>query len=226
MEIAEIQARPRLERGTRACKRLRAQGLLPAVIYGRGEPNVLLSLRRGTVETLLEDRTFIVQVGWDGQQESAQLKEVQYDALGDKVVHVDLVRISLTETITVSVRVELHGEAAGAAEGGVLDLRRHELEVECLPAAIPERLRVEVASLAIGDDLRIADIEFPEGVQPVEDPDTVVVVVLPPAQVEEEEAEAGLEGILAEPEVIGREPAAEAPKEEAAGREPPPDAEE
>jgi len=219
MDIAEIQARPRLERGTRACKRLRAQGLLPAVIYGHGEPNVLLSLRRGIVEKLLEDRAFIIQVGWDGHQESAQLKEVQYDALGDEIVHVDLVRISLTETITVSVPVETHGEAAGLAEGGVLDLRRHELEVECLPTAIPERLRIEVEGLEIGDDLRIADIKFPEGVQPVEEPDTVVVVVAPPAHVEEEEAEAGLEGILAEPELIGREPTAEVPEE--GGREPP-----
>ncbi len=214
MEITEIEARPRQERGTRACNRLRHQGLVPAVIYGRGEPNVMLSLRRGNVYRLLEDRAFIVQVRWDGNLESAQLKEVQYDALGDEIVHVDLVRISLTETIVVSVRVEPHGEAAGVAEGGMLDLRRHDLEVECLPTAIPERFRIEVGGLAIGDDLRIADIQFPEGVKPVEDPDTVVVVVLPPAAAEAEAAEAVPEELMAEPEVIGRGPAAEAPEEE------------
>lgn len=205
MDIEEIQARPRDARGRRACRRLRRQGLVPAVIYGRGQPNVLLNVRLSDVEKIVKARTFIVQVSWDGQRESAQIRELQYDALGDHVMHVDFVRISLTETVTVSVPVEPHGEAAGVAEGGVLDLREHELDVECLPTAIPEKLRVEVAHLGIGDDVRVRDIAFPEGVEPVAEPDLLVAVLAPPAEVLEEEAEVLPEEAIAQPEVISRQ---------------------
>lgn len=213
MDIAEIDARPRDARGGRACRRLRKLSLVPAVLYGQAESNVLLSVRHSDIEKLLEAHTFVVQVNWGSRRESAQIKEIQYDHLGDHIVHVDLLRISLTETVTVSIPVEVHGEAAGVTEGGMLDLRLHELDVECLPAAIPEKLRVEVADLGIGADLRVGDIEFPEGVKPVADPDTLVVVIAAPAEVLEEEAEELPEGLLAEPEVISRE----APEEEAAG---------
>ena len=204
MDIAELEARPREGRGMRPCRRLRKQGLVPAVVYGRGEPNVLLSLRRDDVEKLLHDHSFIVQVRWDGRDESAQVKEIQYDALGDDIIHVDLQRISLTEVITVLVSIEPHGEAEGVKAGGVLAVQLHEVEVECLPTAVPEKLRVEVAALQIGDDLRVGDLVLPEGVRATEDPDTVVVIVAPPAEVEEEEPEGLAEEAGAEPEVIGR----------------------
>ena len=204
MDIAELQAQPREARGLRACRRLRRQGLVPAVVYGHGEPNVLLSVRCSDVEKLLEERNFIVQVRWDGRDENAQVKEIQYDALGDDILHVDLQRISLTETITVSVPIEVHGEAAGVKAGGVLDVQLHDVEVECLPTAVPEKLRAEVAALEIGDDLRVSDLTLPEGVAVTEDADAVVVVIAPPADVEEEEPE-GLDAEgTAEPEVIGR----------------------
>ncbi|MGD2174934.1 MAG: 50S ribosomal protein L25 [Candidatus Brocadiaceae bacterium] len=211
MQIAQIEARPREVRGTRACRRLRNQGLVPAVIYGRDEPNVLLTLRHEDIDELMESHAFVVEVQWDGQQENAQIKEVQYGALGDEVMHVDLVRISLTEKVTVGVPVEPHGDAAGVAEGGIQELVLHEVEVECLPTAIPEQIRVEVEELEIGDNLTVADLEFPVGVEPVTDPETVVVTVVPPAELEEEEEEP--EELLLEPELIGRE-AEEEPGEE------------
>ena len=204
MDIAELNAQPREARGLRPCRRLRKQGLVPAVVYGRGEPNVLLSLRRDDVEKLLHDRSFVVQVRWDGRDESAQVKQIQYDALGDDIVHVDLQRISLTEVITMLVPVEPHGEAEGVKAGGMLAVQLHEVQVECLPTAVPEKLRVEVAALQIGDDLRVSDLVLPEGVRATEDPDTVVVIVAPPAEVEEEEPEGLAEEAGAEPEVIGR----------------------
>ncbi len=210
MDIAQIEARPREARGTRACRRLRRQELVPAVLYGRGQPGVLLTLREGDVEHLAADRTFIVQVNWNGQQENAQIRELQYDALQDHITHVDLVRISLTETITVAVPLEPRGEAPGVAEGGVLELVMHELEVECLPTAVPEEIRIEVGKLEIGDNLTVADLTLPEGVSAVAEPDTVVITVVPPAELEEEEE--GEEALL-EPEVIG-EAAEEGPQEE------------
>ncbi len=226
MDIAEIEARPREVRGSRACRRLRHQGLIPAIIYGRGQPNVLLTLREQDVEELVEEHAFIVQVGWDGVQENAQIKDVQYDAFGDEIVHVDLVRISLTERIVVAVPVETHGDAVGVSEGGVLETVQHELEVECLPMAIPDSIMVEVAELAIGDNLTVGDLRFPEGVEPVTEADTVVVTVVPPSELEEEEEEA--EELLLEPELIGaeeEEEAEEVPAEGAAKAPPAPEPE-
>lgn len=209
MDIVEIEARPREVRGSRACRRLRREELVPAIVYGRKEPGVLLSLTRGDVEHLIHDRAHVLRVNWDGHHENVQIKEVQYDALGDDVLHVDLVRISLSETVTVSVPVEIHGEAAGVAEGGALGLVHHEFEVECLPTAIPESVRIEVSQLGIGDALKVADIEFPEGVTPLDDPEAVVVTVVPPQELPEEEVPLG-EELAAEPEVIGREAEQEA----------------
>ena len=220
MDIAQVEARPRQERGSRPCRRLRKQGLVPAVICGHGQPNVLLTVRRASLEDLLAERAMIVQVNWDGEQESAQIKEVQYDALGDDIVHVDFVRISLTEAVTVSVPVEPHGDAVGVEQGGMLDLRQHELEVECLPTAIPEKLRVEIAELDIGDILRVSDVEFPEGVRPTAHPETVVLTIVRPAEVVEEEPEVPPEEIAAEPELIGREAAEAGPEEGAEGAPP------
>jgi len=221
MEIPEIDARPRDERGSRASRRLRGQNLVPAVIYGRGDPNVLLTLRRADVEQLVEDNAILVHVSWDGQEENAQIKQIQYDALGDDVQHVDLVRISLTETVTVAVPVETHGDAAGESEGGVLELVTRAIQVECLPTAIPEQIDVEVEELQIGDNLTVGDLSFPEGVTPVTHLGTVVVTVVPPLGLTEEEEEP--EELLLEPELIGREAEGEKielPKEGAPPEEP------
>jgi large subunit ribosomal protein L25 len=158
------------------------------------------------MEDLLEHHAFVFQVEVEGKEVPVQLLEVQYDSIGEKILHTDLGRISLSEQIEVSVPVEVHGEAAGVREeGGVLEVIHHELTITCLPGNVPEDIRVEVADLNIGDDLRIADIEFPEGVKPVDDPDEVVVTCARPTEMITEEEEALTEEFMAEPEVIGRE---------------------
>jgi len=214
MDIPTIKAWPREERGTRACRRLRRRGLIPVVLYGRGDPNVLLTVKSTDLQHLLDEHNMILEVQWDGDATPAQLREVQRDPLGDEIAHADLGRISLTETVQVAVSVELHGEAPGVEEGGVLELVLHEVEVECLPSNIPENIRVEVGELNIGDDLRIGDLQFPEDVVPTENPDAVVVTCVPPMEMVEEAEEAVGEELMAEPEVIGK--AAEEEEEEGA----------
>ena len=204
MDIAEIQAELRVVRGTRPCNRLRKQGLVPAVLYGRGGENVDLTIKRKEIETHLAARNFVLKVSWDGRSEHAQVKDIQYDHLGDHIIHVDLVRISLSETVTVSVPVETHGEPVGVLDGGVLELLLFEIEVECLPAAIPDSIRIEVAELGLRDTRTLGDVAFPANVRPTAKPETPVVVVAPPTE-EVEEEEAALEDpAAAEPEVIGR----------------------
>jgi len=219
MELMQIDARPREARGSRECRRLRKLGLVPAVLYGRKQDNILLSISRRDVEKLLASRVVIVEVNWDGRREAAQVKEIQFDAVGDLVEHVDFARISLTETINVRVRIETHGDPVGVAEGGVLALREHELEVACLPTAIPERIRVEVSALAIGDTLRVRDIQFPEGVAATADPDMAVVAVEAPVELPAEEAAGLPEEAQVEPEVIGRKAAEEEGEAEGEGEE-------
>jgi len=204
MEVHEIEAHLRDTRGSLACRKLRRQNLVPAILYGHGETNVLLSLRAHDIEQALAERTLVLKVLWDGLEDTAQIKHVQYDALGDDVLHVDLNRVSLTETVTVTVPVKTHGEAPGVVEGGVLELILFELEVECLPTNIPEDIRVEVSGLNIGDNLTVADLAFPQDVAPVDEPDSVVVTVAAPVE-EAEEEEAAPETMIGEPELIGRE---------------------
>jgi large subunit ribosomal protein L25 len=202
MDVAEIQAELRAVRGTRPCKRLRKQGLVPAILYGHGGDNVALTLNRKEIEKHLADHNFILRVKWDGQSQHAQIKDIQHDHLGDHIIHVDLVRISLREIVNVSVPVETHGQPVGVGDGGVLELLMFEIEIECLPTAIPQSIRVEVAELGLHDSLTVGDIRFPDGVRPTAEPETpVVVVVAPTEEVEEEEAVAEP---AAGPEVIGR----------------------
>ncbi len=216
MDIPEIQAWSREESGTRPSRRLRKSGKIPAVMYGRGEGNVMLAVDEDEIEELLARHALIWQINVDGESTPVQLKEVQYDALGEKVLHADLGRISLSETVEVAVSVETEGEPIGVREeGGVLEVVRHEIDVECLPTEIPENITVDVSELDIGDDLRIHDLDLPEEVEAVGEPHTVIVTCVPPMEmVGEEEEEALTEEFMAEPEVIGAEEEEEEEAEE------------
>ncbi len=206
MDIPTIKAWPREKRGTRASRRLRGRGLVPAVLYGRGEPNLLLSVQEKAISHIVAEHAMVLQLEWDGHQTPTQLKEVQFDSLGEEILHADFHRISLTETVRVAVPIETHGEPVGVAqEGGMLAIVQHEVEVECLPTSIPESIRVEVAGLSIGDNVRLGALDLPDGVAAVGDPDLVVISVTPPTEVPEEEELAPAEELMAEPEVIGRE---------------------
>ena len=201
MDMMEIEAWPREERGSRSCGRLRSQGLVPAVLYGRGEPNVLLTIRAGEAHRILDQHAFVLKISWGGRQENVQVKEVQWDQLGDEIIHADFNRISLTETLFFALPVRIRGEAAGAAEGGVLEIILHEIDVECLPTAVPEDIVVDVADMKVGDTLRVGGLVLPEGVKAVTGADAPVVTVVPPAEAPEEEE---AEKLVAEPELIGR----------------------
>lgn len=207
MDIPEIQAWPREESGTRPSRRLRQEGKIPAVMYGRGEGNVMLALDEHDIEELLDRHALIWQVDLDGESTPVQIKEVQYDAFGEQVLHADLGRISLSETVQVAVSVETEGEPVGVREeGGVLEVIRHEMQVECLPSEIPDAITVDVSELDIGDDLRVGDLDLPAEVTPVDDSHTVVVTCVPPMEmVGEEDEDALAEEFMAEPEVIGAE---------------------
>ncbi len=204
MAVSKLKAWPREERGTPACRRLRRQGLVPAVLYGRKKPNLLMTIREHDLDELMMEHTSIVELNWDGQEQPAQIKEIQFDELNDRIIHADFARISLTERIEVTVPIETHGEAEGVREGGVLEMQTHTVEVECLPEDIPDSLEVEVSHLEIGDAVRVKDVPFPEKLTPLSNPEAVLVAVVPPTEEPEEEEEL-LEEVVTEPELISRE---------------------
>jgi len=200
MESATIQATKRGQLGTRPARRLRAEGLIPAVLYGHGRDPVHLAVSVKKVEHLVTSGIHMVDLDIGGTLETALIKEIQFDAMGSHLIHVDLTRVAMDEEVTVSVSIELHGLAKGAASGGTVDHAIQDIDVRCLPHAIPERIRLEIADLDIGDVIHVRDIAPPPGVEFMHDPDTPVVTVHPPiaAPAEAEEVE-----VPEEPEVIG-----------------------
>ena len=204
METKAIPAEHRPNTGTGASRHLRAHGRVPAIIYGHGEPPVSLSLPEHELQIALERGGHVLPVSLDGQEKQFLIKEVQYDYLGVKPVHLDLARIDLTERVTVHVPLEFRGTPQGAQEGGTLEQHLAEVEVECLVTQIPERIRVRVHDLGLDDSLHMRDLELPPDVNAVTGADTMVCTVRKAAVevVEEAEEEAEKEGT--EPEVIGR----------------------
>ena len=140
-----------------------------------------------------------------GVSEKALIRSVQWDAYGAHILHLDLNRVSLAEKVTVTVSLDLRGEAPGTKQGGMVDHHLFDVEIECPAGEIPERLLVNIKHLEVGDVITVAELELPPHVKMLTAPDTVVVSCQ--AQVPlEEELEAGEEEAVgsAEPEVIGR----------------------
>jgi large subunit ribosomal protein L25 len=203
-ESVVLEARPRTERGTQAARRLRRQGLIPAVVYGHKEATISLILPLEAVEKAIRHGVRVVDLRADGKQEKVLIKEVQWDHLGKHLLHVDFTRVAVDERIEVSVPVELRGTAPGVNAGGILDQPIHTLSIECLAMSIPDSIRVNIGELQVGQAIHVRDLHLPEGIRVRGDPEAIIVhittPVAPPEPVAAAEAPA-----QAEPEVIGRQ---------------------
>ena len=216
-EAETLKARKREAHGTKACRRLRASGQIPAVIYGHGQEAVAVQVPADEFARALRhhSRMFTIRLG--RKKESVLLRAIQHDALGEEVVHADFVRVAMDEAIQIEVPVTLKGKPK--VEHAVLQQTLAALEVECLPSDIPEEILAPVGHLEMSQSLSVADLELPEGVRALTDPETVVAT-LSPAKIEEEPPEEVAAAVEAgeEPEVIGREEeaaeGAEMPKEQ------------
>lgn len=196
-----LKAEIREDTGTKSAVKLRGQGRLPAVVYGHKEKPVAVSLdERTLVEGLHRGHRLIdVQIG--KKNEKMIIKDLQYDYLGKDIIHVDLMRVDVTELIKVTVPIELKGKARGTHEGGIIEGHADHLEVECKATDIPESILVSVKDVQVGDSLHVGDIELPEGVKLVSDASMLLVTCgLVAAAKSTEELE---EEMPAAPEVIG-----------------------
>ncbi|MHC4573428.1 MAG: 50S ribosomal protein L25 [Planctomycetota bacterium] len=206
-----LKAERREQTGSRSAARLRKNGRIPAIIYGHKQEPAAISLdAHHLVEGLHHGRRLIdVQVG--KKNEKLLIKDLQYDHLGKNVIHADLMRVDVRETVRVTVPIELKGTAQGAHEGGIVEEHADHLEVECKVTDIPEAIVVSVKELGVGDTLHAGEVELPENVKLMSDPSTLVVTcsLLAAAKTTEElEAE-----IPAAPEVISEAKEAEEEQE-------------
>jgi len=198
-ERTKLVVSARSDTGSRESRRLRAQGLIPGVLYGRGEPVAITiaerELRRALTGSAGLHSILDVEIDGAGGTHASILKDYQVDAVRGGVTHVDLQEVRLDETITASVAIHLLGgeTAPGVREGGVLAQPLRELSVEALPLEVPEHVDLDVSGLAIGDSLRVSDLRAPEGVKVLDDPETVVATVAAPSRIVEVE-EAVVEG--------------------------------
>jgi large subunit ribosomal protein L25 len=195
-----LQVGVRNNQGTRSSRRLRREGTLPAILYGQGKEPVQLTVPADVFTAALRRGTRVVKLAGEVTAD-ALIREVQWDALGMNVVHVDFTRFAAGDRVTTSVAIELHGEAPGVNEGGVVQLLVHELELDCPVVNIPDALHVSINHLHLGQTIMAADLKLPEGAKlvhgnvPIVQCETMVDVA------EDEGAEAAAS---AEPEVIGR----------------------
>jgi large subunit ribosomal protein L25 len=212
MATFSLGAKPRTIMGKQAAKEVRRQGFVPGNLYGHGMTPVSLQVTERELLAALHTKAgenVVISLQVEGVQlkESICLiKELQHNPVTDKINHVDFTVISMTEKIDVKVPITLlhSAEAPGVKEGGVLEMTHHELEVECLPTDIPEKIVISVKAMKIGDAIHVKDLAMPQGVTCKLDEEAVVVSLHPPMK----EEVAGEEVAPGEPEVIekGKKP--------------------
>lgn len=226
-ENVELQAREREGRGKNDARRLRRQGMVPAVLYGDGgaeNGNAVLAVPTKVVDYTLQhlgdNALYDLSVGSQSSL-TARVVDVQRNPVSGQLIHVDFAPVDMAERIVVTVPLTVAGDSPGVAEGGVLDQVAYEVEIESLPGNIPQELTIDVSNLGMNENLTLADIELPEDVTLISDPEEVAATVTPPTEITEEEMEAA--GIVEEPseeeaeEVEVEEGTEEVPPEEGEG---------
>lgn len=211
MEENVLTAEPRVERGTRRARRQRADGRLPANIYGLGGENVLVTLDAKVFGKFLSEGHKMATIQIGDRVEHGVIKEVQMDPLGTTFVHVDFERIRQDQAIEVEVPIELVGVPKGVASGGILSFSVQDLLVAGLPGDLPERYRINVENLEMGHSIRLKDLTPPPNCKLLGDVETVIVGVLAK---KEEVAPPPVTEQPTQPEVIGRKKEEEGEKTE------------
>jgi large subunit ribosomal protein L25 len=199
-----LEAREREGRGKNDARRLRAQGMVPAVLYGDGggAGSTVLAVPAKVVDYTLQhvgdNALYDLKLGGHDDA-TVRVVDVHRNPVSGRLVHVDFAPVDMRERIVITVPLTVAGadESPGVTEGGVLDQVAYEVEVESLPGDIPQELMLDVSGLQIGDNLTLADVELPEGVELISDPEEIAATVTLPTEISDEEMEAA--GILEEP---------------------------
>lgn|SRR3989338_5148437 len=221
MDFVELKANLREEKGKELNKKLRNAGMVPGVVYRKGEATISLKIDSKSLAKALHTdagENVIIKLFVEGDKKKKErivvIKEIQRHPVKDTLAHLDLNEISLTETLKVKVPLTAKGEALGVKqEGGVLQHVMWEVEVECLPVNIPDKIEIDITNLKIGETLSIKDVPLPAGVKIMEDPESIVFSV-EHVKVVEEAVAAPVEGESLEPELIREKKEKEEAEEE------------
>ena len=186
--------------GTRVTRRLRAKGLIPAVIYGHKQAVVPITLTRDDVWRMIKTPGQLADLDVRGTTETVLIRDVQWDHLGKEILHLDFARVAAEEVIETEVSLELRGVAAGIASGGIVEQVVHSLRIKCPAGAIPSTIKVDVSHLDVDQGFHVRDLILPPDVIVDADEDLLLVHVVVRA-VAEEAAEVAAESVT-QPEVI------------------------
>jgi large subunit ribosomal protein L25 len=209
MDTVKLSVHEREERGNGPARRLRGKGLVPAVTYGKGKAPTAIAIDLEELkEAASHGHNIILELDFgkaakgakakDKAPRYAVVKQIQMHPTKRTVLHVDLHEVDLAVEIEAVVAVEAVGTPAGVADGGVLEWERREVNVRALPSSVPEVLELDLTELLIGHHLSAGALKPPKGVTVIDDPDTLLVALVPPRVEQVAEAEE-----VAEPEVVG-----------------------
>ncbi len=226
MEQIVVEATLRKDFGKNASRRTRRRGAIPAIVYGARNKPVPVEVNPRQMLDILRSPSgyntiFTLNIAGEGKA-NVMLKDWQLDPVRETLLHVDLIRVAMTEKLRVKIPVMLVGEAKGVkVQGGVLEQVTREVEVECLPADIPDHLSADVSELMIGKQLRVGELAVDAKVKVLTDPDRVIAHVVSIKEEVVAAPEVAVEAAPAEPEVIKKGKAAAEEEEEAvpAGKE-------
>lgn len=190
-----LAAETRSGTGKGVARKLRAAGRIPAVVYGQGKENQSIAVDPRALDQLLHKSgaglNTLITLQLDAGPRTVLLKDLQRDPVKGFYLHADFHEIDLKASVQVTVPIHFEGRARGEEFGAIVDHPYRELDVECLPRAIPDHLVVDVTSLDVGDSVHASEIRMPEGVTLLTDPEAVVASCIVPSVAEEaEEAEA------------------------------------
>jgi large subunit ribosomal protein L25 len=203
-----VEVEERAEIGKNSNRRLRKVGSVPGVVYGLDRPPFNVAVGARKIESVLALETgkntiFTLALAGQDRSRAVMIKALQRDPVSELLVHVDFVRVDLERVVRVNVPVRLVGIAEGVrTEGGVMEFVHRLVEVECLPADIPEHIDVDVSALHVNQHLSVKDLALTERVKILDDPEDIVCVVAIPKEEEVVAPEAAAEVAPAEPEVI------------------------
>jgi large subunit ribosomal protein L25 len=186
----KLHAEPRTETGKGAAHRLRASGRIPAILYGAGVDATPIQVSALDLLHLLHQtgggRSVLVDLKLDGEEYLTIAREIQRDLIHNRFIHIDFMAVNRDEKITVNVELHEFGESVGVHSGGVVEHHLREVELECLPADVPERIEFDITNMNIGDSIRVGDLTPPPGVTFLTEADIMVLAVVEPAVMDTE----------------------------------------
>tara|TARA_B100001057_G_scaffold477493_1_gene546762 strand:+ start:3918 stop:4649 length:732 start_codon:yes stop_codon:yes gene_type:complete len=214
--MSNLKAIKRENTSSGSNNKLRADGLIPAILYGGKDPNLNISVERKVVKNIINSETFlskVLELDIDGKKEKVIPREVAFHVVSEEPIHIDFMRIVAGKKIILEIPVKFinHPDSPGLKRGGVLNIVRRKVELKCPGENIPDDITIDLTGTDIGTSIKISSVKLSENVVPTIDRDFVIATVAAPTVMKEPEKpteEAGVEGAEGEPPAEGAETAA------------------